>query len=80
MSLRDEEMKKRQEKREAQRARQKAQMRRLRLRLAGAALVVAFCVGGIWYLTRNSDFWSTRQEPDTPVPTQAATEPERSSP
>lgn len=81
MSLHDEEMRKRREKREAQRRRQEAERRKLKMRLAAAVLILAFCGGGLWYLTRNSGIWdaaiSTPSE--TKPPERTMKEPSRVS-
>ena len=55
MPLHDDEMKRRREKREAMRKKQQAQTKRLRIRLALPALVVALCIGGIGYLAANRE-------------------------
>ena len=55
MPLHDDEMKRRREKREAMRKKQQAQTKRLRIRLALTALVVALCIGGIGYLAANRE-------------------------
>lgn len=78
-------MKKRQEKREAQRRRQQAQHRQMRLRLLGAVLILAFCGGGIWFLTRNAGIWGVSAsqnaavDPVIPVATVPPTEPPKSN-
>ena len=53
MPLHDDEMKKRQQKREAQRKKQQAEARRLKLTLALAAVVLLACGVGIFRMTRN---------------------------
>lgn len=55
MPLHDDEMKKRQERRDAMRKQQQAAARKLRFRLILVALVVALCIGGIWYLAANRE-------------------------
>ncbi len=53
MPLHDDEMKKRQEKREAMREKQQAEAKRLRTRLILTALVVGLCIAGIGYLASH---------------------------
>ncbi len=55
MPLHDDEMKRRQEKREAMRKKQQAEAKRLRTRLILTALVVALCIGGIGYLASHRE-------------------------
>ena len=55
MPLHDDEMKRRQEKREAMRKKQQVQARKLRIRLILTALAVALCIGGIGYLAANRE-------------------------
>lgn len=72
MPLHDDEMKRRQEKREAMRKKQQAQARRLRTRLFLTALVVGLCIGGIGYLAANRETLGL----GTPETKPAATVPE----
>jgi len=71
MPLHDDEMNKRRQKREAQRKKQQAQVRRLRLTLAMAGLVLLLCGIGIYRLTEGK--LPERQEVirETEAPTEA---------
>lgn len=73
MPQNDEQMRRRQQKREAMRQKQKAQARRLRLTLLVAVLVLGACGAGLWYLTRGAKD-STQPVLATVAPTIAPTE------
>lgn len=70
----DEQMRKRQEKREAMRRRQQAQARRMRLTLLLALVVLGLCGAGLWYLTKGSRDPSDLIATEPPIVTEAPTE------
>ncbi len=77
MPQRDDELKKRQERREALRRKQRAQARRLRLTFAAALLVLGLCGWGIYTLVSRQNGGSQQQ---TQAVEETETEPERTSP
>ena len=70
----DEQMRKRQEKREAMRRRQQAQARRMRLTLLLALVVLGLCGAGLWYLTKGSQDPADLIATEPPIVTEAPTE------
>lgn len=70
----DEQMRKRQEKREAMRRRQQAQARRMRLTLLLAIVVLVLCGAGLWYLTKGSRDPSSLIATEPPIVTEAPTD------
>lgn len=73
MPLHDDEMNMRREKREAQRRKQQAEVKRLRITLILAAVVLVLCTAGIVFLTSRSDSSQTTVAAET-RPTQKPTQ------
>ena len=80
MALRDEDMDKRREKREAMRRKQRSAARRMRLTLLVALVILGLCGYGIWQLTQNGEDVQAAAPTQATQPPTEATEPTQRSP
>ena len=80
MALRDEDMDKRREKREAMRRKQRSAARRMRLTLLVALVILGLCGYGIWQLTQNGEDVQAAAPTQATQPPTEVTEPTQRSP